>query len=190
MNMTGNELKELLEASPGECHRQLMKEYGRYVYAIVFNKLRSCGTREDIEECFCDVFTDIFLRFEYDEKYVSDIRGYIGTLAKRKAIDRFRTLSAADLHNAHADEEEMAELVSDISVDELVDGSELRRILLQKIKELGEPDSTILMQKFYYERSSAEIAKTVSMTASSVRSRITRAMGKLRIKLAEAGITR
>lgn len=188
--MTGNELKELLAASPEECHRRLMKEYGRYVYAIVFNKLRSCGTREDIEECFCDVFTDIFLRFEYNERYVSDIRGYIGTVAKHKAIDRFRSLSAAERYNAHADEDELAELVSDISVDELVDGSELRRILLDKIKELGEPDATILMQKFYYNRKSSEIAESISMTASSVRSRLTRAMGKLRVKLAEAGITR
>ena len=46
----------------------------------------------------------------------------------------------------------MAELVSDFSVDERVDSSELRRLLLQKIKELGEPDSTILIQKFYYNR--------------------------------------
>ena len=186
--MTGNELNELLGTSPEECHRRLMKEYGRYVYAIVFNKLRSCGTREDIEECFCDVFSDIFIKFEYDEKYVNDIKGYIGTIAKRKAIDRFRVLSAANIHNAYTDEEEMAELVSDFSVDERVESSELRRILLQKIKELGEPDSVILIQKFYYK--SSEIAKTVSMTASSVRSRCTRAMEKLRVKLAEVGITR
>lgn len=188
--MTGNELKELLGTSSEECHRRLMKEYGRYVYAIVFNKLRSCGTREDIEECFCDVFSDIFIKFEYDEKYVNDIKGYIGTIAKRKAIDRFRVLSAANIHNAYTDEEEMAELVSDFSVDERVESSELRRILLQKIKELGEPDSVILIQKFYYNRKSSEIAKTVSMTASSVRSRCTRAMEKLRVKLAEVGITR
>ncbi|SHM62604.1 RNA polymerase sigma factor [Ruminococcus flavefaciens] len=188
--MTGNELRELLGTSPAECHRRLMKEYGRYVYAIVFNKLRSCGTKEDIEECFCDVFTDIFLKFDYDEKYTNDIKGYIGTIAKRTAIDRFRRLSAENSHNAYTDDEDMAELVSDFSVDDHVDSSELRIILLQKIKELGEPDSTILMQKFYYNRKSSEIAKTVSMTASSVRSRCTRAMEKLRGKLAEVGITK
>ena len=66
--MTGSELRELLSSSPADCHRALMKEYGRYVYSIVFNKLRSCGTQEDIEECVCDVFADIFIKFEYDEK--------------------------------------------------------------------------------------------------------------------------
>jgi hypothetical protein len=48
-----------------------MQEYGKYVYAVIFNKLRSVGTQEDIEECFSDVFADIFIKFEYDEKYAS-----------------------------------------------------------------------------------------------------------------------
>ncbi|NLT09822.1 MAG: sigma-70 family RNA polymerase sigma factor [Ruminococcus sp.] len=186
--MTGKELRELLSNSPSECHRALMQEYGKYVYAIVFNKLRSCGTQEDIEECFCDVFADIFIKFEYDEKYTTDVKAYIGTVAKRTAIDRFRSLSAANSHTAYADENDMVDLVSDFSVDEHIDGSELRRVLLRSINELGEPDSTILIQKFYYNRKSSEIAKNISMTASTVRSRCTRAVGKLRKKLVEADI--
>ena len=84
----------------------------------------------------------------------------------------------------------MQQLVSDFSIDEHIDRSELRRVLLDKIDELGEPDSTILIQKFYYNRNSSEIAKAVSMTASSVRTRCTRALEKLRGKLADAGITK
>ena len=187
--MTGTELKELFRESPEKCHRELMREYGKYVYAIVFNKLRSCGTQEDVDECFCDVFTEIFIKIESDDSVINNIKGYIGVIAKRKAIDRFRSLSAAGSHNVYVDDEGMAELVSDFSVDDHIDSSELRRILIQKIKELGEPDSTIIIQKFYYNRKSSEIAKTVSMTASSVRSRCTRAMDKLRKKLIEAGIT-
>ena len=188
--MTGSELRDLLSTSPAECHRALMKEYGRYVYSIVFNKLRSCGTQEDIEECVCDVMADIFIRFEYDEEHVSDIKGYIGTIAKRTAIDRFRKLSAFNSHIAYADEDDLRQLVSDFSVEEHADSSEFRRVLLQKIQELGEPDSTILIQKFYYGRKSSEIADNVSMTASSVRSRCTRAIAKLRTKLIEADILR
>ena len=70
------------------------------------------------------------------------------------------------------------------------DSSEMRRILLREINSLGEPDSTILMQKFYYNKTSAEIAETVRMTASTVRSRCTRAMERLRTSLSAAGITR
>ena len=188
--MTGSELKNMLDRSPTDCHRALIREYGRYVYAIVFNKLRNCGTQEDIEECVSDVFADVFIKFEYEEAYVGDIKGYIGTVAKRTAIDRFRSLSAANSHVVYEDEDDMQQLVSDFSVDERVDSSELRRVLLNKIAELGEPDSTIIIQKFYYNRTSSEIARNVSMNPSSVRSRCTRAVQKLRGKLAEVGISK
>ena len=70
------------------------------------------------------------------------------------------------------------------------DNNELRRILLDQIEALGEPDSTILIEKFYYNKTSSEIAERVSMTASSVRSRCTRAMQRLRTSLSAVGITK
>lgn len=187
--MTSSELKTLFHTSVSGCHRALMQEYGRYVYSIIFNKLRLCGTQEDIEECFSDVFADIFIKLDEDQLFGGDVKSLIGTVAKRTAIDRFRSLTAAQSHMVSTDENDMSELASDMSVEAHAERSELRRLLLSKIEELGEPDSTILIQKYYYNRKSDEIAKSVSMTASSVRSRCTRAMGKLRAKLAEIGIT-
>ena len=188
--MTSNELRELIKSSPADCHRALMKEYGRYVYAIVFNKLRNCGTEEDIEECVSDVFADIFIKFEYNNDYSGNIKAYIGTVAKRTAIDYFRRLSVRNNRTVYADEDDMLELVSDFSVDDTVDSSELRRVLLNSIDALGEPDSTILIQKFYYNRNSNEIAQAISMTPAAVRTRCTRAMTKLKTMLTEVGITR
>ena len=188
--MTSSELRTLYSTSVSDCHRALIKEYGRYVYAIVYNKLRGCGTNEDIEECVSDVFADIFMKCEFDLSSDNDIKYLIATIAKRKAIDSFRSLTAKENHITDTDEEEMRELVSDFSVDEHVDRSELRRVLLDKIDELGEPDSTILIQKFYYNRNSKEIAESVSMTAVAVRQRCARAMDKLRTKLVEIGMGR
>ena len=167
-----------------------MQEYGRYVYAIVFNKLRNCGTEEDIEECVSDIFADLFIKFEYDENYSGNIKAYIGTVAKNTAIDYFRRLSVKNSRTVYADEDDMQELVSDFSVDNTIDDNELRRVLLNSIDALGEPDSTILIQKFYYNRNSTEIAKAISMTPAAVRTRCTRAMTKLRTMLTEVGITR
>lgn len=188
--MTSRELADMMQKSPAKCHRALVKEYGRYVYAIVYNKLRGCGTNEDIEECVSDVFADLFMKCEYDLSYENDIKFLIATIAKRKAIDYFRSLTARGSHISETDEDDMRELVSDFSVDERVDRSELRRVLLDKIEELGEPDSTILIQKFYYNRNSKEIAESVSMTATAVRQRCSRAMDKLRTKLVEVGLGR
>ena len=188
--MTSRELAEMMQKSPADCHKALVREYGRYVYAIVYNKLRNCGTSEDIEECVSDVFADLFMKCEFNMSYENDIKYLISTITKRKAIDRFRSLCARANHMAETDEDDIRELVSDFSVDDHVDRSELRRVLLDKIDELGEPDSTILIQKFYYNRNSKEIAESVSMTATAVRARCSRAMDKLRAKLVEVGITR
>ncbi len=62
--MTSRELTALMEKSPVSCHKALVKEYGRYVYAIAYNKLRGCGTSEDIEECVSDVFAALFMQCE------------------------------------------------------------------------------------------------------------------------------
>ncbi|MBR4627439.1 MAG: sigma-70 family RNA polymerase sigma factor [Ruminococcus sp.] len=186
--MTSKELAEMMQRSPADCHKALVREYGRYVYAIVYNKLRSCGTNEDVEECVSDVFADIFMKCDIDISAEGDVKYLISTVAKRKAIDSFRSLTARAAHMTEADDDDMKELVSDFSVDEQVDRSELRRMLLDKIAELGEPDSTILIQKYYYNRNSKEIARSVSMTAMAVRTRCSRAMDKLRAKLVESGM--
>ncbi|MBO4523074.1 MAG: sigma-70 family RNA polymerase sigma factor [Ruminococcus sp.] len=187
--MTSIELTAMMKKSPSTCHKALVTEYGRYVYAIVYNKLRGCGTIEDIEECVSDVFADIFMKCEFDLSYDNDIKYLIATIAKRKAIDSFRILMAKANYIIDTDDDDMRELVSDFNVDERVDRSELRRVLLEKIDELGEPDSTILIQKFYYNRNSMEIAQSVSMTSVAVRQRCARAIEKLRTKLMKIGMT-
>jgi RNA polymerase sigma-70 factor (ECF subfamily) len=62
-------------------------------------------------------------------------------------------------------------------------------MLLDKIAELGEPDSTIIMQKYYYGRSAKEIAAMTSLTPENIRVRSGRAVRKLREMLEEAGIS-
>lgn len=186
--MTAKEINVLLNRSPDDLYRALLKELGRYVYVIVFNKLRSCGTNEDVEECVSDIFAELFIAVE--EGGVNDVKKLAGAIAKRRAVDHFRRLTANGRDTVSVDDEEFPEMADAFDVEGISDNNEVRRILLREIHSLGEPDSTILMQKFYYNRTSAEIAETVRMTASSVRSRCTRAIERLRISLSAAGITR
>lgn len=187
--MTDIDLINLIKKSPHNGHSTLIKEYNRYVYAIVYNKLRRCGSEEDIEECISDIFADVFIAIDKGE--TNNIKALIGTITKRTAIDYFRKLAIKESRTVSAYEnEDVQKFASDFDVEKVSDTNELRRILINFIESLGEPDSTILMQKFYYECSSGEIAEAVSMNASSVRSRCMRAMSKLRTMLIEAGITR
>ncbi|MBQ6632853.1 MAG: sigma-70 family RNA polymerase sigma factor [Ruminococcus sp.] len=60
---------------------------------------------------------------------------------------------------------------------------------MKRINELGEPDSTIVTQRYYYDRTSAEIAKELGMRPSAVRMRSARALKRLKKALEKDGCT-
>ena len=183
--MTGTEYGALAERSLHEAHRAIFDDYCDYVYAIAFNRLRNTGTREDIEECVSDIFADIYQIFDEEKTDSGDIKILIGTVAKRRAVDFYRMLNAKKRKTVFLENEE---IVSDTDIEEDNDRNELRNAMLSEINNLGEPDSTILILKYYYNRTSEEIAKKLSMTAVSVRKRCERAMKKLRSRFEQLDI--
>ena len=187
--MTGIEYCALYKKSKDRAYDTLFESYCDYVYAIVYNKLRSIASREDIEECVSDIFSDIFFSYDTTSNFAGDMKGYVGTVAKRRAINTFRKLTANSGHFSEDAEDELINIGADTDIEQDSDLAETRSILISKINELGEPDSTIIIQKYYYDRSSSEIADMLSMKASAVRMRAARALNKLKITLAAAGIT-
>ena len=186
--MTGQEYQELYEESPDKAYRVLLETYCDYVYAIVFNKLRSTASRADIEECVSDIFADIFFGLKSDDEHSGEIKGYIATVASRRAINEFYRITGRKMHQPDNSDEILALISSEDNIETESDNKEVSRILMGKIKELGKPDSVIILQKYYYERSSAEIAELLSMKASAVHMRASRALGKLKKSLASTGI--
>ena len=187
--MTAADYCKLYAKSPDKAYNALFGEYCDYVYAIVFNKLRSIASREDIEECVSDIFADIFFGYDVNSEYCGDMKGYIGTAAKRRAINAYHRLVSRAGHFSEQDEGDLALISGDTNIEADSDMNETRSILMEKISELGEPDSTIILQKYYYDRSSNEIAEMLSMKASAVRMRAARALDKLKRSLASVGIT-
>jgi len=188
--MTGTEYCKLYKKSPDSAYDALFESYCDYVYAIVYNKLRSVAVREDIEECVSDIFADVFFGYNKESDSGGDLKGYIGTVAKRRAINAFHSITARLSHFSDESEEDMKLIGAGTDIEAASDMEETRAILLSKINELGEPDSTIILQKYYYDRSSGEIAELLSMKASAVRMRAARALEKLKTSLAAAGITK
>ena len=142
--MTDQEFKKYMERSPEECMRVVFDEYCNYVYVIAATKLKNCGTTEDIEECVSDVFTEVFKRINYIGERDGDLKGFIGVIAKRKAIDMYRKLSVKADRTISTDDEGFIEISSGENIIESTEMSERNSILLNKIKELGEPDNDAL----------------------------------------------
>lgn len=187
--MTDKDYRSIFKKSPREAQTTLFDEYFSYVYTIVFNKLRSCAAKEDIEECVSDVFADVFGYFDNDSGQNGNLKGFISTIAVRKAINMFHSLTAKSGRTVSL-EDGGADCISDgTDLTASAEKAEIRGTLLRLVDELGEPDSTIIIQKYYYGMNSKEIAETVSLEPAAVRVRCSRAIRQLKDKLAELDIT-
>jgi len=187
--MTQKEYRKAAALSEENAQRSLFDEYFNYVYTIVFSRLRSCASREDIEECVGDVFADVYMQFDERKAFNGDPTGFVGTVARRKAADMYNKLTKKRQGMVSIDDEEAAEIEAPDDTEDTVEKKELRSSLIKCVEQLGEPDSTIILQKYFFMRSSAEISKLVSMTPEAVRVRCSRALKKLRETLTAMNIS-
>ncbi len=124
------------------------------------------------------MFAEIFFSFSKNADSYPDLKLLVGTIAKRTEIDAYRKL-IRDKNNL-SDEKELENIQSDESVPETAERSLRRQKLLDIVHELGEPDCTIIIYQYFFDRSIPEIARKVSMTVSAVRKRSERARKRLR----------
>lgn len=114
--------------------------------------------------------------------------GFIGTIARRKAAALYKSIISG-AENVSIDDESAQQLSSEQDVERETAANEQRRIILGKIAGLSEPDSTIIIQKYYYGRSAAEIAGMVKLTPENIRVRSGRAVKKLKEMLEKEDIS-
>ena len=188
--MTLSELRYIMERSQREGHKALFDEYCNYVYAVIINVLRNSVTREDVEECVSDVFVKIYRSYRDNELREGDLKGFIGAVAKNTAIDYMRKLNSYNRRNTSMDVEDFPEMPSDIRIDADAEKRDSKRLLMQMVNSLGEPDSTIIVQQYFYDRTAKEIAVSLDMTPAAVQKRSSRAREKLKGLLIKAGIGR
>lgn len=185
--MNDKDIKMQLKNVPEEGFRTLFDEYWSYAYTIAFNILRGCGSRNDIEDCVSDVLSDVAMN--YDALHEGSLKAYIGTSAKRRAIDMKRSMNTRTSKNIPLDDELQLSISSEENIESDAENAEISSILLKRIEELGEPDASIIIQKYFYDRNSSETAKILGMNPITVRSRLKRALKKLRAALADMDIT-
>ena len=177
-----------MKRSQREGHRALFDEYCNYVYAVVMNVLRNCGSREDVEECVSDVFVKIYRSYANGELRDGDLKGFVGAVAKHTSIDYMRKLMSHNKRNTSMDDENFPEMASDSRLDADTEKKDRNRILMEMVNSLGESDSTIIVQQYFYERTAKEIANSIGMTAAAVQKRSVRAREKLKDMLMKMGI--
>lgn len=186
--MTDTELINLLENDPDAGYEKMIDQYGGLVYAVVLNRLRGISSKEDIEDCVSDIFVEIFRNTDRFDMSAGSLKAFIGTLAKRRAVDEYRRLLKHYTRSVSIDENSEDLMISDITPEQTNEEKAEKQFIWKTIKELGEPDSIILIQQFFYEKTAKEIGKMLSMTAAAVHKRSTRARERLKKQMHENGI--
>lgn len=175
------ELLSLFLQMPEQGLEIIMDRYMAFVYAIVHGKLSGVCKKQDIEECVSDIFFEMYRTRGLIDLEKGSLKAYLAILAKRRAIDVFRRL--------HGN-------VDDISLDEFdhdwfaskdsVTDNETSDILVDEIRALGEPDSQILIRKYYFGQSAKVIAGALELKENTVNKRASRALAKLKQALGGA----
>jgi len=174
-------MSDLLLRDPERALNKMLKAYTGLVYnaaAAVLGK----GAREEIEECVSDAFLSVYRRREALDFREGSIKAYLCAAARNMAIDRLKKRGKAETEpldeTLPSGERTDTAALAGIEKDELV----------RRVRALGEPDSTIVICRFYFGMRTKEIAKKVGMKENTVDQRLRRALKKLR-NIEEGGRT-
>ena len=172
------ELLKLLNNKPEIGLKMMMDNYMALIYTIIFNKLSGMYSKEDIEECVSDVFFEVFHYKNRIDLQKGSIKAFLAIIAKRKAIDMYRK----NKNNHHIPIDDVSENLYTI-VDDVADSillKESNSVLIDAIKSLGEPDSEIIIRKYYLYQSSKDISKNIGLKVNTIDKKVSRCMQKLK----------
>ena len=94
--MTDNEILDSLYDDEVAGFTALIRTYADLVYKIVYEILSQSGTFEDIEDCVCDSFAAFYNNMDDVDLSVGSIKGYLGVIARRRAVNLRFTLNPDD----------------------------------------------------------------------------------------------
>ncbi len=181
--MHDDKLLRLLHKDPNAGMEQLMDQYAGLVYAVVKSKLcDSYYVSSDIEDCVADVFSNFYTNLCDYNPNLSSIKSYLCVIARNQAHNIL--LKRCRQGGISLDDKDsfLQAVVDEVLIDSELADSELRREVIKAVEDLGEPDSSIILRKYYFNESSKDIAKALRLSVSNVDTRAHRALTKLRNK--------
>jgi RNA polymerase sigma-70 factor (ECF subfamily) len=168
--------------SRAELLEELVGQHSRLVYRIAYAALRSHPDAEDAtQETFLRV-----LRYGHKLATVQDPKTWLARIAWRVAVDRNKQRSRKREIPLEDPEQPWAELPSrDAPADDVMQGARIDALLERFIGALPEKLREPLILSALQEMSPREVAATLGIKETAVRSRVFRARQILREKLAE-----
>lgn len=159
---------------------EIMRLYTPYVYTIASNILSASLPLEDIEEVVADTFIALWNTRERVTN--GKLLPYIAAIARNKAKDRLRSMKIEEPFS-----DEFITVASPAPEEEILI-SELSEFTRRAVDSMGEPDGEIFRRHYFLYQKTEDIAADMGMTASAVRSRLSRGKSRLKKELTEMGV--
>lgn len=180
--MLEDKILKLIKTKPEKGLEKLMDTYAPLVYAIVYNKLFTVSSKEDIEECVSSVFYEAYQKRDSIDLTKGTLKSFLAVVAKRRAIDLYRqkesSLGKVISLDALADNCDKS-LNSDMAENKSEE-YETRELLIEGIKALGQPDEEIFIRKYYFGQSTKTISAILGIKENTVDKKVSRGLEKLR----------
>ncbi|AOT70929.1 sigma-70 family RNA polymerase sigma factor [Geosporobacter ferrireducens] len=176
------ELLNECKKNPEQGLEYVIEQYVDLIYTIVYGKISTVGTTEDAKECVSDVFMAFYQQIDRINLDKGSVKVYLAMIAHHKAVDLYRKLvRVASNIGINGELMEYQDCKTDLEHDMLK--KEEKKVLLQAIDSLGEPDKEIFVRRYYLGQKTKEIADALNLRDNTVDKKISRGLKKLKFLL-------
>ena len=181
--MEDQELVALIKKKSEKGMLALIEKYGGLVKYIAI-KILGNEQMQEVEECISDVFYEVWCKIEAFNEQKGNLKTFIGTITKYKAIDRYRKIIRYSQKNIPL-EEDQVEVQADIE-EEVIDQLE-KEVINEVLEELKEPNREIFIRRYYFFQRVKEIAKALKINEKLVENTLYRGKQKIKKSLEQKG---
>lgn len=172
----------VMKKDPSAGMEMLIDTYSGLISYIIRGRVSGNCSEEDIEECVSDVFVEFYKQVDRIDLEKGSIKAYLATIARRRAIDRFKVAITEQSHRTELDESDYNAIPDCAPGPEKIAMSGEQSAFIRKaIAKLGEPDTEIIFRRYFLEQPVNEIAEAVGMKRPAVSKRIERALERLKV---------
>ena len=163
---------DLLRRDPERALDQMLRAYTGLVYHAAAAVLGR-SSHEEIEECVSDAFLVIYKSRDRVDFSQGSVKAYLCATARNLAVNRLRKQAGAKVVSLDeaipSNEETESAAIRNLEADELINS----------VLALGEPDSRIILYRYYFDLPSKQIASLLGLKQNTIDQRMRRALAKL-----------
>lgn len=184
--MTEKQLIHLLQNDPGSGIRKVMDLYGGAIKVICRNILRDFPG-EDVEEAISDTLVAVWRSVDrFDRTRGTSFKSYCYGIARKTALAK-RKEALGEVNVIPLEED----LLFDTSeVENEFDRKEEERILHETVSEMGEPERSVFILRYFYFFRIKEIAGRLQIPEKKVENCLYRGKRRLKNMLMQKGVER